>query len=53
MATGFSEDRVKRLLGRDGVLRKLGLCSEDFELPLELLSYLNGYSDSTGLWAVT
>lgn len=50
-ATGFKEIQVKKLLGRDSTLQKLGLFNDDFDVPYELGSYLDGYSSSMGLKA--
>jgi SpoVK/Ycf46/Vps4 family AAA+-type ATPase len=51
VATGLSEARVSKLLGKDSSLRKLNLCNEDLNIPLELQTYLNGFGDISGLKA--
>ena len=40
-----------KLMGKDSTLRKLGLCSEDMDIPMEVGCFLDGSCDSTGLKA--
>lgn len=51
MTTGLSIDRVMKLMGKDSTLRKLGLCNEDMDIPMEVGCFLDGSCDSTGLKA--
>ena len=51
VTTGLTLDRVLKLLSKESTLRKLNLCSEDLDIPVEVGCFLDGSCDCTGLKA--